>query len=46
MAVTPLGIGIYQLSGANALDIARAVEAEMAILAEKFPPRPEMECGI
>ncbi|URR36321.1 efflux RND transporter permease subunit [Thermosynechococcus sp. HN-54] len=40
-----VGIGIYQLSGANALDIARAVEAEMAVLAEKFPPGLKWSVG-
>ncbi|BAC09170.1 efflux RND transporter permease subunit [Thermosynechococcus vestitus] len=40
-----VGIGIYQLSSANALDIARAVEAEMAILAEKFPPGLKWSVG-
>lgn len=40
-----VGIGIYQLSGANALDIARAVEAEMAVVAEKFPPGLRWDVG-
>jgi hydrophobic/amphiphilic exporter-1 (mainly G- bacteria), HAE1 family len=33
-----VGLGIYQLPGSNALDVARAVKAEMARLAETFPP--------
>ncbi|MCI3281085.1 efflux RND transporter permease subunit [Synechococcus sp. PCC 6717] len=40
-----VGIGIYQLSGANALDISRAVEEEMAILAQKFPPGLKWSVG-
>ena len=31
-------IGIYQLPGSNALDVAKAVEAEMQRLAQRFPP--------
>jgi HAE1 family hydrophobic/amphiphilic exporter-1 len=39
-----IGLGIYQLPGSNALDVARGVKAEMAQLAEDFPPG--MEYGI
>jgi HAE1 family hydrophobic/amphiphilic exporter-1 len=33
-----VGIGIYQLPGSNALDVARKVKAEMVRLASFFPP--------
>lgn len=33
-----VGIGIFQIPGSNALDVAKAVKAEMATLAESFPP--------
>ncbi len=33
-----VGIGIFQLPGSNALDVARAVKAEIAQLAKTFPP--------
>ncbi|MBD1839280.1 efflux RND transporter permease subunit [Coleofasciculus sp. FACHB-64] len=33
-----VGLGIFQLPGSNALDVARAVKAEMAKLATRFPP--------
>lgn len=33
-----VGLGIYQLPGSNALDVAREVKAEMARLAQTFPP--------
>lgn len=33
-----VGIGIFQIPGSNALDVAKAVKAEMARLAESFPP--------
>lgn len=39
-----IGLGIYQLPGSNALDVARGVKAEMAQLSEQFPPG--MEYGI
>ncbi|MEM6838347.1 MAG: efflux RND transporter permease subunit [Cyanobacteria bacterium P01_C01_bin.120] len=39
-----IGLGIYQLPGSNALDVARGVKAEMERLAEQFPPG--MEYGI
>ncbi|NJO08959.1 MAG: efflux RND transporter permease subunit [Leptolyngbyaceae cyanobacterium SL_1_1] len=39
-----VGLGIFQLPGSNALDVARGVKAEMANLAEAFPPG--MEYGI
>jgi hydrophobic/amphiphilic exporter-1 (mainly G- bacteria), HAE1 family len=32
------GLGIFQTPGANALDVERAVEAKMAVLARQFPP--------
>jgi len=33
-----VGLGIFQLPNANALDVARSVRAELARLAERFPP--------
>lgn len=33
-----VGIGIFPIPGSNALDVAKAVKAEMARLAERFPP--------
>ncbi|MBC1238566.1 efflux RND transporter permease subunit [Nostoc sp. 2RC] len=33
-----IGLGIYQVPGSNALDVARGVKAEMARLAPSFPP--------
>ncbi|NEQ46494.1 MAG: efflux RND transporter permease subunit [Leptolyngbya sp. SIOISBB] len=39
-----IGLGIYQLPGSNALEVAQGVKAEMAQLAEQFPPG--MEYGI
>ncbi len=39
-----IGLGIYQLPGSNALDVAQGVKTEMAQLAEQFPPG--MEYGI
>ncbi|MEO1093559.1 MAG: efflux RND transporter permease subunit [Cyanobacteria bacterium J06638_28] len=39
-----IGLGIYQLPGSNALDVARGVKEEMAELAQQFPPG--MEYGI
>lgn len=33
-----VGIGIFQLPGSNAIDVARAVKTEMAQLAKTFPP--------
>jgi len=33
-----VGLGIYQLLDSNALEVARLVKAEMARLAENFPP--------
>jgi hydrophobic/amphiphilic exporter-1 (mainly G- bacteria), HAE1 family len=32
------GIGIFQLPGANALEVERAVKAKMKVLARQFPP--------
>ncbi|MEM6713891.1 MAG: efflux RND transporter permease subunit, partial [Cyanobacteria bacterium P01_C01_bin.147] len=39
-----IGLGIYQLPGSNALEVAQDVKAEMVRLAERFPPG--MEYGI
>ena len=39
-----IGLGIYQLPGSNALEVAQGVKAEMARLAEQFPPG--MQYGI
>lgn len=33
-----VGLGVYQLPGSNALQVARAVEAQIATLAKSFPP--------
>ncbi len=33
-----IGLGIYQVPGSNALDVAKGVKAEMARLAPSFPP--------
>ncbi|WP_341526852.1 efflux RND transporter permease subunit [Nostoc sp. UHCC 0302] len=33
-----VGIGIFPTPGSNALDVAKAVKAEMARLAQRFPP--------
>ncbi|WGV27629.1 efflux RND transporter permease subunit [Halotia branconii] len=33
-----VGLGIYQIPGSNALDVAKGVKAEMARLATTFPP--------
>jgi HAE1 family hydrophobic/amphiphilic exporter-1 len=33
-----VGLGVYQLPGSNALDVAKAVKAEMARLSAFFPP--------
>jgi HAE1 family hydrophobic/amphiphilic exporter-1 len=40
-----IAIGIYQLPGANDLNIANGVRAEMARLAERFPPGLEYVVG-
>jgi HAE1 family hydrophobic/amphiphilic exporter-1 len=34
-----VGIGIFPIPGSNALDIAKAVKAEMVQLAQSFPPK-------
>ncbi|MGF1521846.1 MAG: efflux RND transporter permease subunit [Leptolyngbyaceae cyanobacterium] len=39
-----IGLGIFQLPGSNALEVARGVKEEMARLADQFPPG--MEYGI
>ncbi|MEH2053694.1 efflux RND transporter permease subunit [Nostoc sp.] len=33
-----VGLGIYQVPGSNALDVARGVKAQLALLAPSFPP--------
>lgn len=38
-----VGLGITQLPGSNALDVARAAKAEMANLAKSFPPGLEYQ---
>ncbi|MEY2985408.1 MAG: hypothetical protein RLZZ568_2025, partial [Cyanobacteriota bacterium] len=38
-----VGLGIYQLLDSNALEVARLVKAEMAQLAETFPPGIEYQ---
>ncbi|WP_339458491.1 efflux RND transporter permease subunit [Nodularia spumigena] len=38
-----VGLGIYQLPGSNALDVARGVREEMARLAPNFPPGLQYE---
>ena len=40
-----IAVGIYQLPGANALNIANGVRAEMERLAERFPPGLEYIVG-
>jgi HAE1 family hydrophobic/amphiphilic exporter-1 len=40
-----IAVGIYQLPGANALNIANGVRAEMKRLAERFPPGLEYVVG-
>ncbi|MGD1943635.1 MAG: efflux RND transporter permease subunit [Leptolyngbyaceae cyanobacterium] len=39
-----IGLGIYQLPGSNALEVAQGVKAAMETLAEQFPPA--MQYGI
>ena len=39
-----IGIGIYQLPGSNALEVAQGVKAEMESLSQQFPPG--MQYGI
>lgn len=38
-----VGLGITQLPGSNALDVAQAVKQEMAVLAKSFPPGMEYQ---
>ncbi|MDM9381258.1 efflux RND transporter permease subunit [Chlorogloeopsis sp. ULAP01] len=38
-----VGLGIFTIPGSNVLDVARAVKAEMAQLAQKFPPGMEYQ---
>ncbi|MEL6383803.1 MAG: efflux RND transporter permease subunit [Cyanobacteria bacterium J06626_18] len=40
-----IGLGIYQLPGSNALEVARGVKDEMARLANQFPPGIEYGIG-
>lgn len=40
-----VGLGVYQVPGSNALDVARAVKAEMARLAENFPTGMQYDIG-
>lgn len=40
-----VGLGIYQLPGSNALEVAQGVKAEMALLSEQFPPGVEYGIG-
>lgn len=40
-----VGLGIYQVPGSNALDVARGVKARMAELAEDFPPGMQYDIG-
>jgi hydrophobic/amphiphilic exporter-1 (mainly G- bacteria), HAE1 family len=42
-AKAAVGIGIFQLPGSNALDVARGVKEEIKRLAESFPPGMEYE---
>ncbi|MGF1481168.1 MAG: efflux RND transporter permease subunit, partial [Cyanophyceae cyanobacterium] len=41
-----VGLGIFQLPGTNALDTASAVKAELARLAEDFPPGMDYQIGV
>ncbi|MGQ4645807.1 efflux RND transporter permease subunit [Lyngbya aestuarii] len=40
-----VGLGIYQVPGSNALDVGKAVKAEMARLSEDFPPGVKYDIG-
>lgn len=40
-----VGLGIYQVPGSNALDVAQGVKAEMARLEEQFPPGVQVDIG-
>lgn len=40
-----VGLGIYQIPGSNALEVAQAVKVEMIDLAEDFPPGLEYDIG-
>ncbi|MGB7440553.1 MAG: efflux RND transporter permease subunit, partial [Coleofasciculaceae cyanobacterium] len=40
-----VGLGIYQVPGSNALEVAKAVKAEMTQLAESFPPGMTYDIG-
>jgi len=42
---TAAGLGVSQLPGSNALEVAAAVKAEMVRLAEQFPPDLEYAIG-
>src|ERR671933_728059 len=41
-----VGLGIYQVPGSNALDVAKEVKAEMAKLAKTFPPGMKYEVAL
>lgn len=40
-----VGLGIFQIPGSNALDVAQGVKARMAELAEEFPPGMQYDIG-
>ncbi len=40
-----IGVGIFQLPNANALDVEKAVDARLQQLAKRFPPGLEYEIG-
>jgi hydrophobic/amphiphilic exporter-1 (mainly G- bacteria), HAE1 family len=40
-----VGLGIYQIPGSNALEVARGVKARMAELSRSFPPGMEYDVG-
>lgn len=40
-----VGLGIYQIPGSNALDVAKAVKAEMVELSQDFPPGMMYDIG-
>jgi hydrophobic/amphiphilic exporter-1 (mainly G- bacteria), HAE1 family len=40
-----VGLGIYQIPGSNALEVARGVKERMAQLAESFPPGMQYDVG-
>ncbi|NEO32262.1 MAG: efflux RND transporter permease subunit [Symploca sp. SIO3C6] len=40
-----VGLGIYQIPGSNALEVAKGVKSEMARLSEDFPPGMKYDIG-